>query len=255
MRRPGSTMATIRRLLVAAVALALAAAGLVLGTTAPAYACSCAQASLGSLAKNADAVFVGTVDSRRTEGGERIYSLRVSDVYSGSPGQMTTVRTQASDAACGMSLRLHRQYMVVGEQPKVHGDVSITSCSGTRPVSDRAIAAVERELGPATPYRGVPDREGDQEGTQGDGGQQGGQSDKGSGANGEGQAQGESTGDTAESQDRANAAANTANESEGENTSSKVVVGVLLAIAVGAAFLLPRLRRRHRRGGDSTREE
>lgn len=245
MRRPGTTVAAMRRALAGAAVLILAAAGLVLGTAGSAYACSCAQASLDSLAKNADTVFVGTVDSQRTEGGERVYSLRVSDVYSGSPGQTTVVRTAESDAACGMSLRLHRQYMVVGEQPTTHGDVSVTSCSGTRPISDRAIAAVERALGPATPYRGVPDR---------DGGQHGGQSDKGGDTQGDGQSQNESADGPTASQDGSPSPSGEASESQDESSTSKVVVGVVLALAVGGAFLLPRLRR-HNRGGSGRSED
>jgi len=255
MRRPGSTMAAIRRLFVSAAALTLAASGLVLGAPAQAsgavgsaYSCSCAQVSLESLAEDADAVFVGTVDSQSTERGERVYSLRVSDVYSGSPGQTTTVRTPADDAECGMPLRLRRQYMVVGEQTKVHGDVSVTSCSGTRPISDRTIAAVERALGPATPYRGVPDRNGGQHGGQGN-------DDKNAdGANGDAQSQGGSTGDTSGSRSDAHTATKESNQTQNENSTSKVVVGVLLALAIGAAFLLPRLRRRHRRGGSTSEE-
>ncbi|HLR85930.1 MAG TPA: hypothetical protein VK059_13325 [Nocardioidaceae bacterium] len=244
-------MAAIRRLFVSAAALTLAASGLVLGAPAQAsgavgsaYSCSCAQVSLESLAEDADAVFVGTVDSQSTERGERVYSLRVSDVYSGSPGQTTTVRTPADDAECGMPLRLRRQYMVVGEQTKVHGDVSVTSCSGTRPISDRTIAAVERALGPATPYRGVPDRNGGQ-----------GNDDKNAdGANGDAQSQGGSTGDTSGSRSDAHTATKESNQTQNENSTSKVVVGVLLALAIGAAFLLPRLRRRHRRGGSTSEE-
>lgn len=234
-------MAVIRRILVVFAALVAAGAGLVVGTASPSYACSCAQVALGSLAKSADAVFVGTVEDARTEGGTRLYTLRVSDVYSGSPAPRTTVRTEVDPASCGMSLRMGRQYVVVGEQPKLHGDVTTTMCSGTRPVSDRALAAVERSLGPATAYRGAPGSDGGQQGE--------------SGTVGDGE-QSSPANDSKQQESAAQAGDDGATAAgDEENTTAKVIMGAVLAIAIGAAFALPRLRHRNRRRGGTTNSE
>lgn len=239
MRRRAITMAAIRRLLVAIAAIAMTGTGLVLGS-APAYACTCAQMALGSLAKNADAVFVGTVDGSQMDGDTRVYTLRVSDVYSGSPGSTTTVRTPAGSASCGVAMKADRQYMVVGEQKERHGDVTTTICSGTRPISDRAIASVEQALGPATPYRGAPDTNGGQN----NGGQD---SDSGNGKN-----QSDAPQDSASPEKAAAADDDSAATSDDGGSTSKIVIGALLAVAVGASFALPRLRRRNNRPSSNT---
>lgn len=230
-------MAAIRRILVALVAFAATGAGLVVGTGSPAYACTCAQEALGSLAKDAGAVFIGTAEKVRTEGDMRLYTFRVSAVYSGSAAPTTTVRTPADSAVCGIALKLKHQYMVLGEQDQPHGDVATTLCSGTQPISDRVIEEVERSLGPATPYRGMPDKDmdGAQKGTNA------GRDDDGQTSQGTVGSDGTANADTT---DRAADGAD--GSADGENTSSQVVVGVLLAIAIGASFLLPRLRRRNR---------
>ena len=232
-------MAALRRILAVMAALTVAGAGLVGTSVASASACTCAQMALGSLAKNADAVFVGTVDDERTEGGDHVYTLRVSDVYSGSPGSTTTVRTSADEGACGVTMQPGEQYMVVGDQPKLHGDVTTTECSGTRPISDRTIAMVERALGPATPYRGAVGENGGQ-----DNDKQNDKGGKGPNTQNDGQQNGGSDG-SAQS-DGGGALTDPASESSDEDTTSKIMVGAILAAVIGVAFTVPWLRRRRR---------
>lgn len=223
------------RLLTAAlVSLVMVGATLVAGASAPAAACSCVQVDLPSLAKQHDAVFVATPVSVDEEDGRRVYEVRVSDVYKGSPGSTTKVTTEASDAACGIELDLDEQYLLLGKAAK-NGDVRTSVCSGTRPVSDRVLADVEKALGPATPYRGAPDRGDRSDGPRGADDRSGKPADD----------------DTADEEDGATgdrgSASDVTDEDDGFST-SYVLIGGLLALAVGASFLLPRLRRRNRAG-------
>lgn len=229
------------RLLAAAlVAIVLAGATLLAGASTPAAACTCVQLDLASLAKQYDAVFVATPVSVDEEDGQRVYEVRVSDVYKGSPGSTTTVTTAASDATCGIELDMDEQYMILGKAAKNGGDVETNTCSGTRPVSDRTIGEVEKALGPAIPYRGAPDdSEEKTDGPGGDDDHSGGDADNGTPDNGDAEgSDGDTTDDTA---------SDAAGSDDGVDT-SYVLIGGVLALAVGASFLLPRLRRRNRAG-------
>lgn len=216
------------------VPIGVVAGVLVVGASTPAYACSCAQLDLPSLAKQHDAVFVGTPVSVDRQGDERAYEVRVSDVYKGSPGPTTTVTTAASGASCGIHLDLNRQYLVVGDQPEPHGAVATNLCSGTGEVSDRALADLEKSLGPATPYRGPGGDTGDGPRAHGD------QGHNDSTGDGDGDGDGGSRGDSGDT-----SAQPSTGSDDGMDT-SYVVIGGVLALALGGSFLLPRLRRRGR---------
>ncbi|UPK77024.1 hypothetical protein MU582_10410 [Nocardioidaceae bacterium SCSIO 66511] len=222
-----------RRLLAGAAATAMIATALVVGLATPAQACTCVATDLKTQAKQGDAVFVGTPVEVTDDGGDLVYDVRVSDVYSGTADPVTTVRTAESDAACGADLELDKQYMFVGEQKQAHGDVSTTGCSGTQPISDEVIQAVEKALGPATPYRG----------TSGDDGRDQGGGDNSSDNDGNGSSN--ASGDDAAS-DGTTASDSEQESSDDGNTATYATVGVVLAVAIGASFLLPRLRRRSR---------
>lgn len=222
--RPGRALAALL------ATLAVVSVTLVAGGSSPAAACSCAQPDLSTLARQHGVVFVGTPVSVADEGTNRVYEVRVSDIYKGSVGSTTTVETVDSEAACGIDLDLDKQYMIVGGAIKDDDGVGTTICSGTQPVSDRVLAEVEQELGPATPLRGPSD----DRGTSGDdGGTSDGGADDGTGRSDA--SSDESSNDVAGSED------------DGLDT-SYVLVGGILALAIGASFLLPRLRRRNRAG-------
>ncbi|UYM04877.1 hypothetical protein [Solicola gregarius] len=246
------TLTEVRRtarkaLLAGAAAAAMVATALVVGLTTPAYACSCVQIDLQTQAKQGDAVFVGTPVDVTESGNSAVYEVRVSDVYAGTADPTTTVRTAADGASCGVDLKLDRQYMFVGDQKQPHGEVSTTMCSGTQPISDQAILDVEKALGPATPYRD----------TSGTGGRDQAGDDKADAASGddkdttasEGGTNGESTGTDGGSSGTAEPGdAQQASDSsdDGGSSTTYAVVGVALALAVGASFALPQLRRRKR---------
>ncbi|MGH3359123.1 MAG: hypothetical protein ACRDO7_09995 [Nocardioidaceae bacterium] len=227
-----------RVLATAAVTLGVVAGSLAVGASTPALACSCVQLDLPSLEKQGDAVFVGTPVSTEEHGRLRTYEVRVSDVYKGSPGSTTVVSTETQATACGVTLDLDTQYLVVGDQKQTHGTVTTSACSGTRPISDGVIADVEQALGPATPYRGPSgDTGGEQHGDDGQHRQHGDQDDNTSDGSENG-----SPGDNGETTD-ADAAADSSDD--GMDT-SYVVIGGVLVVALAASFLVPKLRRRHR---------
>lgn len=224
-------------LLACAAAAAMVAAALVVGLTTPAYACTCAQIDLQTQAKQADAVFVGTPVDVSTSGGNDVYEVRVSDVYEGTADPVTTVQTASQASACGVDLKLDRQYMFVGTQKQPHGDVSTTVCSGTQPISDQVILDVEQALGPATPYRDTGDvrgQDGDDKGSSPDDES----STESDGANGGGsETTAADAGDSEQASDTSD---------DDGNSATFATVGVVLALAIGASFVLPRLRRRNR---------
>ena len=228
------TRAARRRLLAGAAATAMIATALVVGLATPAEACTCVATDLKTQAKQGDAVFVATPVEVTDDGDDLVYDVRVSDVYSGTADPVTTVRTAESDAACGADLELDKQYMFVGEQKRAHGDVSTTGCSGTQPISDQVIQAVEKALGPATPYRGTSGDDGRDQGGSGDNSSD----NDGNGSSNAGDDDAESDGTTASDSGQ--------ESSDDGNTATYATVGVVLAVAIGASFLLPRLRRRSR---------
>jgi len=85
-----------------AAAMLLACLGLVLLVEAPAFACTCKQAGLEQQAKQADAIFIGTIDSVATEGNDHTYSITASRAYLGTPERLTQVESLGSTASCGL---------------------------------------------------------------------------------------------------------------------------------------------------------
>lgn len=227
-KRRLAKLARGRRLLSVLLApLAVAVGPVIVGPT-PAYACSCIQQDLGSLAKTSAVVFVGTPATEHVDGNVRTYQVRASDVYKGSPSPVTTVQTEQDGAACGINLELDTQYVIIGSE---NGDqVSTTICSGTRPVTDRALAEVTDALGPATPYRGPQTDVGNEPSN----GTEHGTADSDNLENGNDNTDHSASGDQQPPDEPAT----------GRSSTSYVMIGTLLTVAIGISFLVPRLRRR-----------
>ena len=134
-------------------ALLLAGGGVVVAgaTGAPALACPRDTAGLGQHAMRADDVFTGTVDQRRREGQQVVYTVSVDRVYKGRVDQeQVSVTTSAAPRACGVpDLAPGDDYVFF-----TGADLDTGSSSGTAAATDRLVARVEKLLGdgrPATP--------------------------------------------------------------------------------------------------------
>ena len=113
-------------------------------TGAPASACPKVDSSPAALAKNADAVFTGTVSDRTRQGPGVHYAVDVQQVYKGDVEEQAELTTPRNPRACGEpDLEPGRDYVffVTGDRIDQHG---------AAPATDARVARVERLLGPGT---------------------------------------------------------------------------------------------------------
>ncbi len=141
---------TVGRLL---AALVLAGIGVVLGQL-PAQACSCVTASTAAHARDANAVFTGTVTQVRAEqkadgqrGATMTYDVRVDRVYKGAISSSTVqVTSDRSGSSCGLGqLPTDRRYAFFTKSSG--SELSATSCGGTARASARLVGEIESILG------------------------------------------------------------------------------------------------------------
>lgn len=93
--------------------LALLAGGLVLGSAAPAAACSCARLSPQQYADRADVAFVGTATSERAADGALVYRFTVDTVHAGRVSRTQDVVAPRTGSTCDQRLPLDRELLVL----------------------------------------------------------------------------------------------------------------------------------------------
>jgi hypothetical protein len=136
--------------------LALLAGGLVLGSAAPAAACSCARLSPQEYADRADVAFVGTATSERPAAGELVYRFTVETVHAGRVSRTQDVVAPRTGSTCDQRLPLDRELLVlVGIDAR--GRPSLQDCQDAGWYAEGAFAGkVSAALGPGT--RPLPGR-------------------------------------------------------------------------------------------------
>ncbi|MEV0612557.1 hypothetical protein AB0I81_04465 [Nonomuraea sp. NPDC050404] len=128
------------------LAVLILIATVLVGASAPAYACSCSRLSPAEAVKHADTVFTGTVawgsgEGEVPVGRPVIYTFRADNVYKGAPAAEFRLVSSADTAACGYPFATGGRYLVFAssgdsgmfEQPEEVG-LSTTLCSGNVPV-------------------------------------------------------------------------------------------------------------------------
>ncbi|MGN0063489.1 MAG: hypothetical protein ACI379_04550 [Nocardioides sp.] len=129
---------------VLALAFAMLGLGLVVGGTAPAYACSCAEGTVKQQLKRADVVFVGTV-VKKTDGprtGDVTYEVHASTLFKGEVDYATQVTSAADGAACGLeNVRLDEDYVFFASNDEAPFYAGL--CSGSGPAKPALITKLE----------------------------------------------------------------------------------------------------------------
>lgn len=136
-------LTTVARVLIAGF---LAMSGLVLATAAPAFACKCQVSDIEKQAKDADIVFVATVDGITEVGRKFEYAVTATRSYKGTVDRETTVTSNQATAACGLGeLEVGSDYvfLVKGDTPPY----SASSCGGSGPANPGRMERVEAALG------------------------------------------------------------------------------------------------------------
>lgn len=144
-------MTTLARAL---AALALALTGLVLAAPTPAFACRCQTGNVQEQVKQADVVFVGTVEEMAgvNRGKAFEYTVTAREAFKGQVERDVVVTSKASPAACGLGpLQAGTDYLFLasGDSPPY----TATSCGGSAPASPSRLRKLEEAVGPATPVR------------------------------------------------------------------------------------------------------
>lgn len=134
---------TAVRVLIAAF---LAVSGLVLATSAPAFACKCQVADVERQAERAEAVFVADVGGVAEVGQKFEYALTATRSYKGTVERSTTVVSNQATAACGLGeLEVGSSYLflVTGDAPPY----AASTCGGSGPANPGRLSAIEGVLG------------------------------------------------------------------------------------------------------------
>lgn len=132
------------RTLRALLALVVVSLGLVLVVDAPAFACSCKQATFAQQVERADVVFVATVDSVSSQTSPRVYELTARRTYKGTVEHTTQV--QSGSGSCGLgTLETGKAYVFLATGTAA--PYSANQCGGTAATSPRLVTKVERILG------------------------------------------------------------------------------------------------------------
>lgn len=152
-------MRTLSRLLAVLLTAVAATFGLIIATSAPAAACSCAWAGVEQHAKWADAVFTGELAGTPDRTEQTItYTFDVDRVYAGKVARVVDVETGSQGSACGIEdTEAGRTYVVFASGG--HAGFSTSACSGTRAAGGTYVDRLERHLGVGTPpsARTVPE--------------------------------------------------------------------------------------------------
>lgn len=132
----------------------------VLAGAEPACACSCVPRSDAEAFRDAGAVFVGEVVSRRRDDGlfasstdPVTYVFAVSAVHKGRVHERQEVVSASSGASCGLEIEVGKRYLVFTDPTSSEpdpspgsGQLSANLCGGTRPADSDAVAEA---FGPA----------------------------------------------------------------------------------------------------------
>lgn len=105
-----------------------------LGSAAPVFACSCAEATTAEQFSNAAAVFVGTVKNISIDAGQRSVDFDVRESQKGSVAERVTVSTGWGDGDCGFDFETGKEYVVYAYGDEGQLDTGI--CSGTSLVAE-----------------------------------------------------------------------------------------------------------------------
>ncbi len=139
----------MRQGLAARVLLAVAVTfGLIALTPSPSWACSCAITTTHQQVEAAGTVAAGTVAWTATDGQTRTYEVTVDAVYKGSAATSEKLRTNASDAACGVGdLAPGKRYLffIEGTHP---GTMRIGLCGGTTAYDQALVEKITSVTGP-----------------------------------------------------------------------------------------------------------
>lgn len=128
------------------IAALLAMSGLVLATSAPAFACKCQVSDIEKQAERADAVFVAEVDGLTEVGQKYEYALTATRSYKGTVERTTSVTSNQATSACGLGeLKVGTAYLflVTGDAPPYVA----TTCGGSGPANVNRIDQIEAALG------------------------------------------------------------------------------------------------------------
>jgi hypothetical protein len=161
---------SIASLLLGAMAISTA---LVL-SAAPAAACTCTTGDDGAAFKDADAVFLASVDAiyparSGSSANPEVVILRVSDVYKGDVDRLQGVATPADGGSCGFDFVTNEAYVVFATLSGVldldDGFYEVNLCSGTRLLSEgefviEAAPKIPADNGPPT-FAAINDQLGD----------------------------------------------------------------------------------------------
>ncbi|NAS22209.1 hypothetical protein GT755_10995 [Herbidospora sp. NEAU-GS84] len=154
-----------RRLL---LVLALAAGTLVFSSV-PAYACKCALTPVKERVQNSAVVFTGVATGFKAAGSpvrQHVYTFRADHAYKGKPKATVKVATNTESAACGVKFARGARYLVFAY--KSDGRLVTGSCSGntrvakgTGPLKAADLPtgvdpATIKQLGKAKPVRQPP---------------------------------------------------------------------------------------------------
>lgn len=133
----------------------LAMSGLVLATSAPAFACKCAAQDLAQQVEDADVVFTGVVNGSTEVGQDFEYAITANRAYKGTVDYTTSVITPQDTAACGLGeLEVDTEYLflVTGDAPPY----AATSCGGSGPANTDRLDKIEKALGAGTAVDAPP---------------------------------------------------------------------------------------------------
>lgn len=125
--------------LIAGIALA---AGMTVGLTGNAYACSCAPATEEELFARADHVFQGRILAKAPEGEQHVrYRVVAYKERKGDVPRYVSVISHVSEATCGITLTVGKDYLIYATGDASDRKVETNLCSGTRPVAEGIPAA------------------------------------------------------------------------------------------------------------------
>ncbi|WP_110240492.1 hypothetical protein [Nocardioides gilvus] len=128
------------------LALAVATLSSLVLMAAPAQACSCADSGLRALTSDADLVFTGVLERATTGEGDEgrdQFLVRAQRVFKGTITNARFVVTNALGGSCGFGpVEEGSRWLFLTDSEN-----RTTICSGTRPVAQRDLAVVQRQLG------------------------------------------------------------------------------------------------------------
>lgn len=144
---------TPRRAVLVWALLATSIAVVVLGA-APAGACSCAAVTDREALEEADVLFTGTLVSTASSSGNFVGSgdperfvFEVDEVFKGEVSSRQTIVTARSGSSCGLEISGRGPFVVFAYTDSSlvtgaeAGELYSYLCSGTRPLTDRALPA------------------------------------------------------------------------------------------------------------------